>query len=86
MENKILRYSYTIISGIFVLIMSFIAYSMSDISESAVRNNDSRYWLWFLLWAIGFAMQFKKSLRLIGFIITLIPVAYYLVALFQIFS
>lgn len=77
MGKKIVRHIWNAISGIFVLLLS-LWMSGPGIGETDTPTYRWYFMLLFVLWVIGFVLQFKKRFRVIGVVITLIPVVYYL--------
>lgn len=64
------RHIFNVLSGIIILIITFIALSISAIGEGSSPNY---IWLYmFGIWLIGFALQFKKTTRTLGVIIVLL--------------
>ncbi|MBE4909867.1 hypothetical protein IMZ08_17670 [Bacillus luteolus] len=78
MNRKIVRHTWNAISGVFVLLFS-IWLSGPGIGEGNTPTNRWYFMLLFILWAVGFTLQFKERTRVIGFVITFIPIIYYLV-------
>lgn len=77
MGKKIVRHIWNAISGIFVLLLS-LWMSGPGIGETDKPTYSWYFMLMFVLWIIGFVLQFKKRFRVIGVVITLIPVVYHL--------
>lgn len=67
-----------ILTGLFVGISSILGFLMSGIAETPEPTNNYFYLILLLIWVIGVALQFKPKTRVIGFIISFIPVAYYM--------
>lgn len=65
-----------VITGLFVAISSFIGYAFSGIGEGS--TNDITIYIWLFIWGIGLILQFKLKTRVIGIIITLIPVVFFI--------
>lgn len=74
--NKTMLIVINVITGIFVTISSVLGYGFSGIGEGS--TNDFTILIWLFIWLIGLFLQFKLKTRVIGLIITLIPVAYFL--------
>lgn len=74
--KKIMFIAINILTGLFVSISSAIGYGFSGLGEGSA--NDSRIWLWLVIWALGLVLQFKQPTRTIGLIITFIPVVFFL--------
>ena len=77
MLEKIIRHSWNVLSGLFVLLCSLW------LSGPGIAETDTPYYrwyfmLWFALWLIGFLLKFRRQMKWIGLLITLIPSAYYL--------
>ncbi len=77
MGKDIVRHIWNAISGIFVLLLS-LWMSGPGIGETDTPTYRWYFMLLFILWVIGFVLQFKKRSRLLGVVITLLPVIYYL--------
>ncbi len=82
MGRKIIRHAWNLLSGVFVLFFS-LWMSGPGIAETDTPTYRWYYMVLFVLWAVGFILQFKKRTRLIGIFITLIPSLYYLILLFR---
>lgn len=78
MIGKIIRHTWNMISGIFVLLIS-LWMSGPGIGETDTPTYRWYFMLWFVLWIIGFLLQFKERTMFIGVLITSIPFLYYLV-------
>lgn len=76
MIKEIVRHIWNAISGIFVLLLS-LWMSGPGIGETDAPTYRWYFMLLFVLWVIGFVLQFKKRSRLLGVVITLLPVLYY---------
>ena len=74
--NKPMLIVVNVITGLFVMISSVLGYGFSGIGEGS--TNDFTIIIWFFIWVIGLLLQFKLKTRVIGLIITIIPVAYFL--------
>ncbi len=80
MLKKIVRSSWNVLSGLFVLFFSvMLTIGRSAFAETDVPDYRWYFLLWFLLWTIGFLMQFKQRTKWIGLLFTLIPTLFYLV-------
>ncbi|MCM3758160.1 hypothetical protein M3197_11865 [Sporosarcina aquimarina] len=77
MGKEIVRHIWNAISGMFVLLLS-LWMSGPGIGETDTPTYRWYFMLLVVLWLIGFVLQFKKRSRLLGVVITLIPVIYYL--------
>jgi len=77
MIKKIVRHSWNVLSGLFVLLCS-LWLSGPGIAETDTPQYRWYFMLWFALWIVGFLLQFKQRTRWIGLLITLIPTLYYL--------
>jgi len=73
--NKALLIVVNVITGLFVTISSVVGYAFSGIGEGS--SNDFTIFIWLFIWIIGLCLQFKLKTRVMGFIITLIPVAFF---------
>ncbi|QOR64877.1 hypothetical protein IM538_13570 [Cytobacillus suaedae] len=78
MIQKIVRHSWNTISGLFVLLFSIW------LSGPGVGDTDTPTYRWyfmllFILWLVGFILQFTEQTRFIGVVITFIPMVSYLV-------
>ncbi|VDH00254.1 Uncharacterised protein [Lysinibacillus sphaericus] len=83
MGKTLVRHLWNAVSGIFVLILSLW------MSGPGIAETDTPIYRWyfmmlFVLWVIGFSLQFKKRMRMVGIVITLVPVIYYLVLLLRV--
>jgi len=78
MVPKIVRHIWNAISGIFVLLLS-LWMSGPGIGETDTPTYRWYFMFLFVLWIIGFVLQFKKRFRILGVVITFLPVVYYLV-------
>jgi hypothetical protein len=74
--NKTMFIVVNVITGLFVTISSVLGYGFSGIGEGS--TNDFTILIWLFIWIIGLFLQFRLKARVIGLIITLIPVAYFL--------
>ena len=74
--NKIMLIVVNAITGLFVTISSVLGYGFSGIGEGS--TNDFTIFIWLVIWVIGLILQIKLKTRVIGIVITLIPVAYFL--------
>lgn len=77
MGKRAVRHIWNAISGIFVLLFS-LWMSGPGIGETDTPTYRWYFMLLFVLWGIGFLLQFKEQSRVIGVVVTLIPVVYYL--------
>ena len=77
MVGKIVMHIWNVISGIFVLLLS-LWMSGPGIGETDTPTYRWYFMLFFAVWVIGFLMQFKERSKVIGVVITIIPVVYYL--------
>ncbi|MCT4786455.1 hypothetical protein ACFQO8_04710 [Exiguobacterium aestuarii] len=78
MIEKMIRHSWNVISGLFVLGLS-LWLSGPGIAESDIPQYRWYFMLWFALWTIGFILQFRPRMKWIGLFITFIPTLYYLI-------
>lgn len=74
--KKIAFILLNILTGFFVVVNSLVAYAISGIGEESTNN--LTFLIWILVWAIGFALQFKERTKIIGLVITFIPVVFFL--------
>ena len=74
--NRTILIVVNVITGLFVTISSVLGYGFSGIGEGS--TNDFKILIWLFIWVIGLFLQIKLNTRVIGLIITLIPVAYFL--------
>ncbi|MFN4215114.1 hypothetical protein [Exiguobacterium sp.] len=77
MFEKMVRQSWNVLSGLFVLACS-LWLSGPGIAETDTPDYRWYFMLWFLLWTIGFLLQFKKQTKWLGVLLTLIPTLFYL--------
>lgn len=80
MTIKIVRHTWTILSGVFVLLLS-IWLSGSGIAEADTPTYKWYFMFLFILWVFGFIVHFKERTIVLGVFIMLIPVVYYLILL-----
>lgn len=73
--NKTVLIVLNVITGLFVMISSVLGYVFSGIGEGS--TNDFSILIWLFIWVIGLFLQFKLKTRVIGLIITFIPVVYF---------
>jgi len=72
-----------ILTGLIVTALTIVALGISGMAEGP-QPAASYYWLLlFGVWFIGLVMQLKKSTRVIGLVITFLPILYF-VSLFAI--
>ena len=74
--NKPMLIGVNVFMGLFVLISSVLGYGISGIGEGS--DNDFKIHIWLFIWAIGLILQFYLKTRVIGLILSLIPVVYFL--------
>ncbi|TCI36246.1 hypothetical protein EVJ29_07060 [Exiguobacterium sp. SH4S7] len=75
--NKALLIIINIITGLVVTVLTIFAYGISGMAEGP-QPASSMYWLLLLVvWFIGLLMQFKQSTRVIGLVITFLPIIYF---------
>ncbi|WP_026673000.1 hypothetical protein [Alkalihalobacterium bogoriense] len=74
--NKTMLIVVNVITGLFVTISSILGYGFSGIGEGS--TNDFTIFIWLFIWVIGLFLQLKLKTRVIGLIITLIPVVFFL--------
>jgi hypothetical protein len=74
--NRNLLIGTNVITGLFVAVSSLIGYGISGIGEGS--TNDFTILLWLFVWVIGLFLQFNLKIKIVGFTITLIPVAFFL--------
>lgn len=77
MFEKMVRYGWNVLSGLFVLASS-LWLSGPGIAETDTPDYRWYFMLWFLLWTIGFLLQFKQRTKSMGLVLTFIPTLYYL--------
>ncbi|MFC0091565.1 hypothetical protein ACFFJI_11725 [Allobacillus sp. GCM10007491] len=77
-SKSIIRHSWNAISGMVVLFLS-LWMSGPGIGEANTQTYRLYFLILFILWVIGFLLQFKKRYRVIGIVITILLVMYYLV-------
>lgn len=82
MVEKIVRQSWNVLSGLFVLLCS-LWLSVPGIAETDTPQYRWSFMLWFALWMIGFFLQFKRRMKWLGLSITLIPTLYYVFLVLQ---
>ncbi len=82
MTIKIVRHTWNALSGVFVLLLS-IWMSGPGIAEAETPTYRWCFMLFFILWAVGFLIQFKERTKVIGIFITFIPIVYYLILLLR---
>ncbi|MDX5323963.1 MAG: hypothetical protein LPJ96_10140 [Exiguobacterium sp.] len=81
--NKTLIIILNILTGLIVTALTIVALGISGMAEGP-QPAASYYWLLlFGVWFIGLVMQLKKSTRVIGLVITFLPILYF-VSLFAI--
>ncbi|MBD8071084.1 hypothetical protein F7888_19355 [Bacillus sp. PS06] len=78
MTMKIVKHTWNVLSGVFVLFLS-LWMSGPGIGETDTPTYRWYFMLLFILWGIGLFMQFKDRTKLMGIIVTFIPVGYYLI-------
>lgn len=74
--NKSMLITINVITGLFVGISSIVGYLFSGIGEGSTNSLTPLIWL--LVWVVGLVLQFKLKNRVIGLIITFLPVAFFL--------
>ncbi|MCM3671044.1 hypothetical protein M3181_18945 [Mesobacillus maritimus] len=74
--NKTMLIIINVITGLFVSVSIAVGYGISGMGEGSTP--DARFWLWVLVWVVGLALQFKQKTRVIGLIISFIPVIFIL--------
>jgi len=74
--NSITFIILNVITGLFVAGSSLLGYAFSGIGEGS--TNDARILLWFLVWVAGVVLQIKLANKVIGLVITFIPVIFFL--------
>ncbi|PIC57856.1 hypothetical protein CSV80_05975 [Sporosarcina sp. P12(2017)] len=74
--NRILFIVVNIFTGLFVLINSVVGYGISGMGEDSTPNIAILGLI--VIWAVGLALQLSKRIRVLGFIITFIPVMFIL--------
>jgi hypothetical protein len=79
MIEKTVRHFWNALSGVFVLSMSILLTFGPGMTETDTPNYMWYNLLFFVLWAFGFVLQFRKTTKVIGLIITLVPTLYYLI-------
>jgi len=82
MLKKIVRHIWNALSGVFVLLFS-IWMSGPGIVETDTPTYRWYFMLLFILWAIGFLLQFKERTKVIGIFVTFIPIVFYLILLLR---
>ncbi|TCI29674.1 hypothetical protein EVJ33_08450 [Exiguobacterium sp. SL-10] len=76
--NKVFLIIMNIITGLVVTALTILALGISGMAEGP-QPASSYYWLLlFGVWFIGLVMQFKKSIRVIGLVITFLPILYFI--------
>lgn len=79
MVEKIVRHSWNVLSGLFVLLSSiWLTIGRAVFAETDYPDLRWSFMLWFALWMIGFFLQFGRRMKWLGLLITLLPTAYYL--------
>ncbi|OLO39136.1 hypothetical protein BTR23_08730 [Alkalihalophilus pseudofirmus] len=75
MYVKKIRHIYNLFSGVVVLLFS-LWMSGPGIAETDSETYRWYFMLFFVLWLVGFIMQFNMRARNIGIILTFIPVVF----------
>ena len=79
MLEKIVRHSWNVLSGLFVLLNSVgLTIGRAVFAETDTPHYRWYFMLWFVLWTIGFLLQFRERTKWIGLLITFIPTVFYL--------
>lgn len=79
--NTVLFIVVNIFTGLFVLINSVVGYGISGMGEGSA-NSIAILGL-IVVWAVGLVLQLNKKMRILGFIITFIPVVFILYVYFK---
>ncbi|TCI42000.1 hypothetical protein EVJ27_13150 [Exiguobacterium sp. SH3S2] len=75
--NKAFLIIMNIITGLVVTALTIFALGISGMAEGP-QPASSYYWLLlFGVWFIGLVMQLKKSTRVIGLVVTFLPILYF---------
>lgn len=82
MIEKIIRHSWNVISGLFVLLLS-LWLSGPGIAETDTPQHRWYFMLWFVLWTVGFILQFRPRTKWFGLFITLVPTLYYFISVLK---
>ncbi len=78
--SRSLLITINIITGLVVTALTIIALGISGMAE-ATQPLSSYFWLTlFAVWLVGLALQFKSRTRLIGLLITFLPIVYMVVS------
>ncbi len=64
-----------ILTGCFTVLNSLVAYGISGIGEGS--TNKLIFLIWIAVWAFGFVLQFNERTKMIGLVITFVPVVYF---------
>lgn len=79
MLEKIVRHSWNVLSGLFVLLCSlWLMIGRAAFAETDTPDYRWYFMLWFVLWTVGFLLQFRQRTKWIGLLITFIPTVYHL--------
>ncbi|MBM7578170.1 hypothetical protein [Jeotgalibacillus terrae] len=81
--NKIILIIINVITGLFVGINTLIGYGLSGIGEGSTNN--IRIFMLMVVWIIGLILQLTLENKLIGLVITFIPVIF-IILLFTVAS
>ena len=79
--NRVLFIVVNIFTGLFVLINSVVGYGISGMGEGSAHNIAILGLI--VIWAVGLLLQLSKKVRIIGFVISFIPVVYILYIYFK---
>lgn len=85
MIKKIIRHSWNVISGLFVLLLS-LWLSGPGIAETDTPQYRWYFMLWFVLWTVGFVLQFRPRTKWFGLFITFVPTLYYFISVLKAFE
>ncbi|KIL51599.1 hypothetical protein KP77_11110 [Jeotgalibacillus alimentarius] len=72
--NKIMLIVINVITGLFVGINTLIGYGLSGIGEGSTNN--IRIFMLMVIWVVGLILQLTLANKLIGLVITFIPVIF----------
>lgn len=72
--NKIMLIVINVITGLFVGINTLIGYGLSGIGEGSTNN--IRIFMLMVVWVVGLILQLTLANKLIGLVITFIPVIF----------
>lgn len=85
MIEKIIRHSWNVISGLFVLLLS-LWLSGPGIAETDTPQYRWYFMLWFVLWTVGLILQFRPRTKWFGLFITFVPTLYYFISVLKAFE